>query len=61
MKKSVKEYGGKEVYASKKAMIKHEGKESAKYEKKEMKPTMPKTKVAKKAVVKAPAKMMCKK
>ena len=31
----VKEYGGKEVYASKSAMKKHEGKESKKMEAKE--------------------------
>jgi len=35
MKKSIKEYGGKEKYASKSAMGKHEKKESAKMESKE--------------------------
>ena len=33
--KKMKEYGGKEVYASKAAMKKHEGKESKKVETKE--------------------------
>ena len=33
--KKIKEYGGKEVYASKAAMKKHEGKESKKKETKE--------------------------
>jgi len=33
--KKIKEYGGKEVYASKAAMKKHEGKESKKVETKE--------------------------
>jgi len=33
--KKIKEYGGKEVYASKAAMKKHEGKESKKMEAKE--------------------------
>jgi len=33
--KKMKEYGGKEVYASKAAMKKHEGKESKKVEMKE--------------------------
>lgn len=35
--KKIKEYGGKEVYASKAAMKKHEGKESKKMETKEKK------------------------
>lgn len=35
MKKSIKEYGGKEKYASKAAMAKHEKKEGAKMEMKE--------------------------
>jgi hypothetical protein len=35
MKKSIKEYGGKEKYASKAAMAKHEKKEGAKMESKE--------------------------
>ena len=35
MKKSIKEYGGKEKYASKAAEKKHEKKESKKYEAKE--------------------------
>jgi len=33
--KKIKEYGGKEVYSSKAAMKKHEGKESKKVETKE--------------------------
>lgn len=33
--KPIKEYGGKEVYASKPAMAKHEGKEGGKMEAKE--------------------------
>lgn len=33
--KKIKEYGGKEIYASKSAMLKHEKKESPAYEKKE--------------------------
>lgn len=35
MAKSIKEYGGKEKYASKPAMAKHEKKEGSKIEKKE--------------------------
>ena len=35
MAKSIKEYGGKEKYASKAAMAKHEKKEGAKMESKE--------------------------
>lgn len=35
MKKSIKEYGGKEVYASKGAKAKHEKKEGGKMESKE--------------------------
>jgi hypothetical protein len=35
MKKSIKEYGGKEVYPSKAAKAKHEKKESKKMESKE--------------------------
>lgn len=35
MKKTIKEYGGKEKYASKAAMAKHEKKEGAKKEMKE--------------------------
>jgi hypothetical protein len=35
MKKSIKEYGGKEKYASKSAMGKHEKKENPKMESKE--------------------------
>jgi hypothetical protein len=34
-KKTIVEYGGKEVYPSKKAMMLHEKKESKSYEKKE--------------------------
>lgn len=35
MKKKIKEYGGKETYTSKSAMMKHEKKESKAMEKKE--------------------------
>ena len=37
MKKKIKEYGGKEVYSSKKAKMAHEKKESKKTEMKEKK------------------------
>ena len=40
MKKIIKEYGGKEKYASKASMAKHEKKESKAFEKKEGKGMM---------------------
>lgn len=45
--KKIKEYGGKEIYASKTAMLKHEKKESPLFEKKE--PGMKKGGAVKKA------------
>ena len=47
MKKMIKEYGGKETYASKSAKMKHEKKETKKFEAKEKtmskKPTVKKS------------------
>jgi hypothetical protein len=44
MAKMIKEYGGKEKYASKSAMMKHEKKEGKKVEKMEKKGVFPKMK-----------------
>jgi len=44
MAKMIKEYGGKEKYASKAAMMKHEKKEGKKVEKMEKKGVFPKMK-----------------
>lgn len=44
MAKMIKEYGGKEKYASKVAMMKHEKKEGKKVEKMEKKGVFPKMK-----------------
>ena len=43
-KQMIKEYGGKEVYASKKQMVKHEKAEGKKVEKMEKKGVFPKMK-----------------